>query len=259
MPPTWTSFQHTLIAAFFHAIFTLKTDNGRLRLGAAWWVIGPILQVSVYIVVFQYFLGWRTENFVPMLLIGLFCWTWFSGGVANGGRGIVSGVSLMRRIRIAPLFFPISAVFIETAKSLFFFLVVAGALIATELLAWGRVHELALLFLVQFIFVLGTSSLIATVAPMLPDILELQNLLLRGLMFLSGVFYTYDQLEGEHKKLFLYNPVAFMIEMFRRTLLGGDAINFQGLFFIAAGGLLALCAASLIAGRCRGEYSKWLP
>jgi lipopolysaccharide transport system permease protein len=144
---------------------------------------------------------------------------WFNKAIMNSSNSIIAGKGLILNVGIPSIFFPLVMIVQSTLKQLpvfFILFVFVWMLGSTPDLNWFSV--LPVMF-VQFLMTVWLGALLAALVPFIRDISFLVPTGLTFLMFLSGIFFNYQQLPSEWHDLFLMNPIAFLLKCYRDILL----------------------------------------
>lgn len=163
----------------------------------------------------------------------------------------------MNQIAIDKIFFPLVIVLQDFVKS---------AVVIVFMLIWiwcsgfeGSINWLWLpiIIFVQLLLIAAVSLVCSAVVPFLPDLRFIIQTGTMVLMFGSGIFYSYkDVLLPEHQDLFLLNPLANLIRMYRELLMEGIAPLFSDLFIIGVGSFVVIIIMSLIYKRLGPYYPR---
>lgn len=256
--PRWARSAWTAELIGYRAYTALASEAARTYLGIAWWIMEPIFLVGVYYLVFGLFLGFRSELFFPNLILGVTAWQWFNRSVMNSTNAITNKGSIVSKIEISRLIFPLSDLFADLFKAVIVFATVLGVLwwigIEVQAIAWFLPCVVA----VQAIFVVAVSLWTALLLPFAPDLRYVISLGLRGLLLGSGVFYSVGQLPLDYRDAFLLNPVAAIITSYRRILITGEPPLIVHLVVITLGSLLTIWLAILLERRIRVQFTRVL-
>lgn len=214
--------------------FTLKAEAAKSYLSYSWWVLEPMLHVSVFYLVFGILFDRGGENFVVFLLCGQIPFLWFSRSVTNASNSIVAGRGLIQQMAIPKPFFPALVVGQDCVKQgvvflcLFVFVSLAGF---PPGFIW---MALPVIILVQILLVMAFALITAAITPFVPDFRFIVNTGMTMLMFSSGIFYDYRQMVlEEHQQLFFLNPMVRLIEAYRDVLLRHVAPDWWSLAMVA--------------------------
>jgi lipopolysaccharide transport system permease protein len=249
----WTA---ELIA--YRAYTALASEAARTYLGVAWWILEPIFLVGVYYLVFGLFLGFRGELFFPNLVVGLIAWQWFNRSVMNSVNSITNKGAVVSKIDVSRLMFPLSDLFADLFKAIIVFttLLVVLRWIGVEL--QQTAFLMPAILAVHALFVTAVSLWVALLAPFAPDLRYVIALGLRGLLLGSGVFYSVNQIPEEFRDAFLLNPVAAMIESYRRVLVTGETPLFIHLGVVTLASVLLIGGAIVLERRLRVQFARVL-
>lgn len=235
-----TSFGDFLELLAFRVRCRLKSEASTSYLNYAWWLLEPVLYMATFYLVFGTLLNGGTANFVAYLLTGLIPWLWFDKSVTNSTRSILGGSPIIMQTQVPIALFPAEVVVQDSVKQLPVFLLLAGFLVLYGIEADH--HWLALLpiALIQLALNLAAAFLVAAIVPFLPDVRFLVATGMMLLMFVSGIFYSYDLILPEHQQLFFMNPMAALIKAYRDVLLNHQWPDWWALGFILLAALVVL-------------------
>ncbi len=219
----------------------LRAEASRSYLGVIWWVMEPALYVGVFYLVFD--LGFKRggEGFVPYLLCGLVPWKWFDGTVRSASTILTASVGLMRQLYLPKYLLPLA---VAVTNSLKFAIILAILLVF--LIAYGEpVLSGALIYLplvigVQLLLILAIGGLAAALVPLLPDLRYVVNYGMTMLFFMSGIFFSLEDMSPEAQQFLMLNPMLLVIEGYRAVLLDGVAPSFSQLGAVAGVSLALL-------------------
>lgn len=227
----------------YKAYADLRAEAERTYIGYLWWVIDPIINMSIFYLVFGVFLQRSTEDYIPFLLAGLTPWRWFEVTVKVGANSILNNAALTRQVDLPKLLFPGITILTNTFK-----FTIAYTLILIYLWIDGYPPHLTYLGLpvllaVQLLFITSMAYLLASVIPFIPDLNVLIDNSLRILFYLSAIFYPVSKLPEQTRRLVLLNPMATLIEGYRDVLLYDKMPSWGGL-----AGVAGLSSVILITG-----------
>lgn len=210
------------------AKFEIKGTYQIHYLGSMWQYLNPILQVSIYFLVFG--IGLRSGRpidgdtpFLVWLLLGLIPWLFISPTMIQGSNSINQKVNLVSKMN-----FPVSVlptIRIVGNSFQFFTLMIILFLL---LLLYGIFPSLYILQLPYYIFSLyiflfAFSILSSTIATLIRDYQTFLQSIIRMLLYLSPILWDpsgKDVPEWLSNTLKL-NPFYYIIEGIRNSFLGG--------------------------------------
>ena len=233
----------------------LSAEAARTFLGILWWLIEPVLYMSVFYLIFGVLFQRGGEGFVYFLLIGLVVWKWFDSSIRSGMVSLQTNAAVIQQVYQPKFIFPVIVVLINTAKFLLVLL-----LLLLFLLISGKpvsITWLALLPLigVQFVLIVGITSVCATVIPFLPDLKWVVDNGLTMLFFLSGVFFDISAMPEHLQGWLRLNPMAVLIDSYRSVLLLGQMPDWGHVFWV----LLFSCVLVVVALQLFSRYDRIYP
>ena len=238
------------------AFSELKAESRRGSLGILWWVVEPLLYVSVFYVVFTMIFKRGGEDSVASLLTALVVWKWFDNAVRQSSSSITSNIGLLRQVYISKLMLPSMAILTSTLKFLLVFCILIIFLLITG-------HELSLpwlsipfLFLVQISTIGALSYILAAIVPYQPDLRMLIDNGMTLLFFMSGIFFDIKSVPENISTYLKFNPMLGIIDGYRSVLLKGVWPDMVLLFIIFAGSILGLFVGVFLLKRFDKEYLK---
>lgn len=240
----------------FRAYSDLRSEVARVSLGVAWWIVEPLLYLSVFYIVFGVVFQRGGEGFIYFLLAGLFVWRWFDSSVRAASVSILNNGALIRQVVVPKFFFPAVAVLV----SLFKFFIVFTLFLLFMAFVHGEptIRWLALPAVVgvQLLFTIGVAGILAALVPFLPDLKIIIDNLLTLWFFMSGVFFDISDVQGVFGQLLALNPMAQIISAYRIILLTDAWPDWWSLGIVVITSLLALLVSAWYYKKYDHLYSK---
>jgi lipopolysaccharide transport system permease protein len=229
----------------------IKVRYKQSVMGLLWAVLMPLVIVCSGLIV-RY--GFAQVSGTPLALTDFTSvavkaapWAFFVAALRFGTNSLVANTTLVTKIYLPRLAFPVAAVVAQLLDFL-----VAAALIAV-VLGFARtglsVHMLWLPFLIGVLIVMATAfAIIVSAASLfLRDVKYLVELFLTFAIFFTPVFYD-SALFGRWASLLLINPVSPLLEAISTTVIQhrGPALGWVG-YSVVFTGLLSVGALALFA------------
>lgn len=216
--------RHFVIAHARGASLNPGQDN---FLGRLWIILDPLLQFLFYGFIFGFVLHTSKgmDNFPGFLILGVVFFR-------TSTRGISTGIGQVQKHRalVTSFHFPRAALVISTAlKNLIDGLppVLVGIVLALAFQPEMPISPAILLvvpiYLIVQLFALGCSFITARATAFVPDLRSPFNLVVRGLFFLSGIFYSIDRFVNHPtlETVMKLNPVYQVLHAARTLVLDG--------------------------------------
>ena len=155
------------------------------------------------------------------LLTGLISWKWFQATVNTGGSSLMVNVGLMNQVYLPKIIFPLANIAVNTFKFLIIILLFLVFLQFSSIkpsLTWTL---LPVLIFTQLLLITSVTCLLAAVMPFFPDLRLIIDNILIMFFFSSGIFFDINNLPSSIQGYLCLNPMATLINMYRRILLNG--------------------------------------
>jgi len=215
----------------------LRAEASRGYLGVLWWVIEPVMYMSVFYFAFAYFLKRGDEDFAIFTLTGLIIWKWFHATLYTGANSLLDNAGLMSQVYVPKIVFPLTNAAVNTFKFLIILLLLLLFLQFTPARVTWAWTMLPVLVLTQLLLIVALSSLLAAIMPFLPDVRGILDSMLLMFFFLSGILFDIAKLPPRVQGYLMLNPMAALRAMYRRVLLEGVPPDWQyllGIFLFSA-------------------------
>lgn len=213
-------------------IWTLSKNDFRTRfagsyLGIVWAFVQPIVTVLVYWFVFQVGLkAGRTNEypFVLWLVAGLVPWFFFSEALNGGTNALIEYSYLVKKVVFKISILPIVKVMAAMFVNIFFIvftLVLCSCYGYTP--SWYTLQIIYYL-LCNFLLVLGLSYFTAAIVVFFRDLTQIISIVLQVGVWLTPIMWDAEHmLSPKLLKIFKLNPVYYIVDGFRDSLLVGVA------------------------------------
>ena len=220
------------------AWFRLESSNADHRLGMAWLVVKPLLNVVVYGVAFGIILpsSTRPHDFIPFLVIGVFLLEFFSRAIGDGGRSITSNSSLVKSLSFPRILLPLSEIF-ESFYQLLAMLaiIVVAALVFGEPITPRWLIAIPALLLMT-IFNTGVALIVSRLTVHFRDFSQFVPFITRLLMYTTGIFYSVEAVAKDKPTVLLIvrlNPLHDYISLVRYAFMENQP--YEPIYWIAGG------------------------
>lgn len=216
----------------------LITEARRGYLGILWWIIEPVIYMSVFYLIFVLVFNRGGADRVAFMLTGLVVWKWFATSILQSSNSIAVNIGLIRQVYIPKFVFPAIVVLTSTMKFLIIFSLLIIFLMLSgksATLAW---FSLPILMGGQLLVMLAIGSVLSAVVPFIPDLKLIIDNGIMLLFFLSGIFFDVSSAPPEIQTFLYLNPMVSIIDNYRQVLLGG---SWPDWFLFGSVSLISLC------------------
>jgi ABC-type polysaccharide/polyol phosphate export permease len=220
---------------------TIKTRYKRSSLGVIWTLLNPLLSMVVLTIAFSTFFRSSLEHYPVYVLSGLIFWNFYTQTTTYAMNSLVWGGGLLKRIYLPRTIFAVTAVgngLVNLAISFIPLVLIMLALGHPFYLTWW-IMPLSILLLAMFS--LGAALFFSILAVFFTDVLDMYQVGLQALFFLTPIMYPQEILPPTLKWYLTLNPLYSLLEMFRAPVYFG--ILPSPLTIAAAGGaaIAVLC------------------
>lgn len=240
----------------FRTLAELRSEQQRSYAGLLWWVIRPLLSLSIYGFVFSYIFKSREPHFWIFLFAGIIAWEWFSSSTLRSANSVVANKSLMLLVKLDPALFPLSCSMVCCIKFMIGMVILLIALFVNGIGWHWTIFFLPLIIVCELIFCMGTGLIVSGITPLFPDFAMILTTLMQLLMFVSGVFYRISTLPFRISKFLEFNPVAILIDQYRRILIDGICPDFKAVAYITVLGIIFVLLGYIMQHQLSRLYLK---
>lgn len=227
-------------------------------LGFLWTFVNPLLQLTIYSIVFPLILRNNQENYPMFLFVALLPWIFFTSSVQGATTSIVGGANLVKKIYFPRLILPISVVGTNLMNYIFGLIIVFPALIITGVFLTLNVLWLPLILLIETIFILGLAFLFSALYVRFRDLEHLVNIITMVWFYLTPIVFAIDIFPEEIENGIRYNPMVPIINGFRDILLYGKSPDFISLSYSLLVSSILLVISLLVFMKCEKSFAEEL-
>ena len=243
----------------------IRKKGSNTLLGNIWWVVDPLLQMLVYVVLVAVIFLKSTPDYPLFIFAAILPWKWFSSVVNEGVTSVTSMERLIKQINFPKLVLPVSAVIAGIVNFAFGLIPLAGLL----LVFYGHraspwLLTIPLIALVQLAFSMPVSIALSAVNVFYRDVGNLARHLLRIWFYLSPGLYGAEVVDQLAEKwppaatLFQLNPFTILFSAYRNVIYDARPPDWLALLALAAVSIVLLAGAVLLFKRVEPSFAKVL-
>ena len=232
---------------YFLVMREVKAKYKQTVLGVAWAILQPLSLMLTFTVVFSVFARLPSDG-APYALFSycaLLPWQFFAGVMGRGVGSLLSNQALVQKV-----YFPREIILVAVVMSAVVdFFVSAGLFV---ILLWFYGVALTLngfliipVFLIQFSFVLGIVMILSPLNVFYRDIGLVMPLILQLWMYATPIIYPLSVVPERLRPYYLLNPMAGIVDAYRKILIHGTLPDYNSLTFAAVVSCLTLIGGLL--------------
>jgi lipopolysaccharide transport system permease protein len=207
----------------------LKKKGADTLLGNIWWVVDPLLQMLVYVVVVGVIFQRGGPDYPLFVFSAILPWKWFSSSVGDAISSVTGQERLIKQLQFPKIVLPVASTLAGIVNFAFGMIPLAGLLV---LVYPDRLSPYVLLIpliaIVQLVFSLGVALLVSTANVFARDVANVSRHVLRLWFYLSPGLYSFtlvadSALGKEHPTLVALlrlNPFVILFESYRAVIYG---------------------------------------
>lgn len=201
-------------------------------LGPLWFFLQPIFSTLIFTIVFGQIAKISTDGLPQVLfyLSGVITWNYFSSCLTKTSDTFAANAGIFGKVYFPRLTVPISVI----TTNLITFCIQFILFIILLLYFWFRgfsIHPNWLVLLLPLLIVqtallaLGFGIIISSLTTKYRDLTQLVGFGVQLWMYATPIVYPLSQIPTEWKWLYLFNPMASIVETFRYAFLGTGTIH----------------------------------
>ena len=190
-----------------------KLKYRRSALGVLWSVLNPLLMMIVLSVVFSTFFKFSIENYPLYVILGNVMFALMADSTSGAMNSIIESSSLIKKIRIEKLIFPLEKVLFQLVNFCISLIAVAAVMIFFQVMPHVSLLALPLLLLYVVLFSAGVGMALSALSVFFRDVCHLWGVVITA--------WTYAT------PLLQYNPMYHYVSYFRDLILSGTVPGLQ--------------------------------
>lgn len=249
---------------WYDARHRASTQHSRMRLGNVWLLLRPLVDASVYFVIFGLILkaGRGMENFPAFLVIGVLLYRSTATSISSGATLLHANRSMIKAFTFPRASIPIAAVVQSTMTAVFTLAMMCLVIIvlpphAPPQFTWPL---LVPIFMIQTVLNLGIMLFTARIGFHIPDMANLLGLVSRFLMYGSGVMFPITRFVDDSTAVAILelNPLYQIIDMMRSVLLDGQVPDLRSWTIAISWAVGTVVVGFLFFWRAEESYGREL-
>ena len=238
----------------------IKLRYKQTALGVFWVVMQPLAAALIFAVIFGRFANLPSDGqpYVLFVMSGLLPWGYFAGALQRAGNSLITDSKLISKVYFPRLLIPLAstaAVVVDLAVALSVFGVLM--LVYQVPFTW-RLLALPLFLGLATLLAVGVSLWLSALNVQYRDFMYALPFIIQLWMYASPVVYATSLVPERFRLLYSLNPVVGIIEGFRWTLVGSDALTAPMVALSLTVGLVALVSGAFVFRRVERRFADIL-
>lgn len=198
-----------------------KTRYKRSYLGVAWSMLNPLLNMTVFVVIFSNLFRFDIPHYPLYILAANMVFGFFSASTSDSTVQIIGNAGMIRRVYLPKTIYILAGIGINGINMVLTFIpFVLIALIDRLSINLNVLYIIpAVILLVGF--VVGISLIVATITTYLIDFSQIWSVILTLWMYLTPIFYPEAIIPEAFIDAYRMNPMYCYVRLFRDPLIYG--------------------------------------
>ena len=232
-----------------------KLKYRRSVLGVVWSVLNPLLMMCVLAAVFSFFLRFASiENYPLYLILGNTLFGVMSDSTSSAMTSIIDSSSLLKKIRIEKMIFPLEKVLFALVNFCFSLIAVAAVMIFFQIMPTANILFLPLLLVYVLLFSAGLSLLLAALAVFFRDVCHLWSVVITAWTYATPLFYPVDILPEWMMAFERFNPMYHYVTYFREIVLWGQNPGLEANLICLAFAVVTFAVGLLVFRKLQNRF-----
>lgn len=167
-------------------------------LGFLWTYVNPLMQILIYTFVFSQIFRSGIEKFHLYLIVSMFPFNFFIGGVIQGLGSIRYQGDLVKKVYFPRQILPIVSLTVNFVNMLISFLIIYSVLLVS---GWGIDLKIQVWLLpvmvIEYFFALGLALLLSAVEVYFRDIEHIVSVIMMIWMYFTPMFYSIESYSSD--------------------------------------------------------------
>ena len=233
----------------------IKTRYKRSALGVGWTMLNPLLTMLVLTLVFSAIFRFSVANYSVYILSGLLLWNFLATTTLHAMTQMTWGGGLLNRIYLPKAAFAVSSIgtgLVNLALALVPLLLI---MVATGLPITASLLYLPIPVVLTAMFALGVGLLLSSLAVYYTDVVNMYEIVLMLWMYLTPIIYPLEILPEQFRWVVEWNPMYYLVELFRTPIYQGALPPVEYLVRGAAAAAVALAVGWWFFTRQADEFA----
>lgn len=205
----------------------LNAEVANSYLNRLWWLLEPLFNMLVYVIVFGRVMGSSVENYATFVFSSLLMWNYFSKTISYSVKCVRNNRDIVTKIYVPKHVLLLTDMILNLFKLLFSAIILVVMLVVFHVPIGVHIWIIIPAYMLMFLLGFGGGMIFLHYGVYIDDLGYAVGILLQMLMFLSGIFYdTLASLSSPLNIMMLcINPVAMFIDTMRNGLLYNTISN----------------------------------
>jgi len=226
-------------------------------LGVGWAILQPLALMVIFSVIFSVFMRVPTDGipYPVFAYVALLPWTFFSNSLSFSIPSLVNQMGLVSKIYFPREILPLSTILVAFIDFLIASTIFVALMLFYRIPIGSAILLVPFVLLVQIVFTFGISLFGAAINVFYRDIRFVIPLALQIMMYMSPIIYPTSIIPEKFLPFYYLNPMAIIIDSYRRIILYNEMPNWPYLLLATAISILVLLLAYRYFKKAEREFA----
>ena len=224
----------------------IRLKYRRSYLGILWSLLEPLLTMVVLTIVFGTLFGIKDKTFPVYILTGRLLYGFFSQGTKEALRSIRVNASMIKKVYVNKLLYPLSGILFNYIIFLISLVVLAITALCFKVYPTVYLCQIIIPMINLLLISTGVGLILSTIGVFFRDMEYLWNVVLMLVMYTCAIFYKPEKLLTSKFALILKaNPLYCTISNFRSCVFG-EMMNYKYVLYSFGFGVVTILIGLLM-------------
>jgi len=227
-------------------------------LGVLWSFINPLLQITVYAIIFPLIIKNNIPNYTVFLVCGLIPWNYFSTVINRASFTMIENGNIIKKVYFPREILPLSLVTSETINFIISSLIILAFTIAYGMGITPYIFIYPIIVLVEYVLLSGISLIISSVTVYFRDLQHFVGVLLQLFFYATPIVYSIETIPKNFRWILKLNPMTYIIEAFRDIFYNKTIPDIKVLGIILILGVILCVGGYLLFNKLQKRFAEEL-
>lgn len=186
-------------------------------LGVLWSFINPLLQITVYAIIFPLIMGNSAQykDYTLFMVCGLIPWNFFTAAINRSAYTMIENGNILKKVYFPREILPLSVVTSESINFLISCIIIIAFILFKGFGICKYILFFPIILAIQFLLLLGFGLILSSVTVYIRDLNHFIGIALQLLFYATPVVYSYETIPERYRWILKYNPMTYIIEGYR--------------------------------------------
>lgn len=203
------------------ALRDIKVRYKQSILGITWTILQPLSMMIVFTIIFTHFVRVQTGG-IPYPLFSysaLLPWSFFSTSLMSAIPSLVGNMPLVTKVYFPREIFPVASIIARFIDFLVASIIFIGLMFFYRVPVSFYLFLLLIVITIQIVLTLGIALFASAVNVFYRDVAQVVPLIVQIWMYLTPIIYPVTLVPARYRTLYMLNPMAGIIDSYRKIIL----------------------------------------